>query len=169
MLITRENAADRCSHLYCRARRLAAALLCVWGCASGPGGEGGASELAATVARYDSAWNAKDTAAVGAMLSPSYRYFSSTGRLSDRAATLRLLQDTGYVLTGATRTEVDIALVDGMGRVSSRWQGEGRYRGDPIRDDQTCGQTWLRRDGRWWLVTEHCANRPRPDSTAGGG
>jgi hypothetical protein len=40
--------------------------------------------------------------------------------------------------------------------VSSRWQGQGSYRQEAFRDDQRCGQTWLRTSQRWQLVSEHC-------------
>jgi len=55
--------------------------------------------------------------------------------------------------------------------VSSRWVGQGTYRGEAFNDDQRCGQTWpltgtLGR--KWQLLSEHCV-RITPDSPPGGG
>lgn len=129
------------------------------GPAPAPGDE---AALRAAIAAYDSAWLAKDSGAVGRIVSPGYLYFNSVGGLDDRAAMLAFLADTGYALTLSRRTEVQVTVAGQVARVSSRWEGEGRYRGDPVLDDQTCGMTWVAEDGAWRLFTEHCVNRPRP-------
>ena len=77
-----------------------------------------------------------------------------------RAAMLGFLADTSYVLTLSRRTEVRVTIAGPVARVGSRWEGEGRFRGEPVRDDQTCGMTWLRERAGWRLFTEHCVNRP---------
>lgn len=119
-------------------------------------------EIRELVGLYDSAWQAKDAPAVERLLAPEYGYFTSTGGYSDRAATLAFLADPGYALTKSRRSDLE-ATVDGpVARVRSRWEGEGRYRGEPVKDDQTCGQTWIRSEAGWRLFTEHCANRTRP-------
>jgi hypothetical protein len=87
-------------------------------------------------------------------------YFTSNGGLSTRTESLAFLVDTGYVLTRSHRSEVQVALTGPTARVSSRWEGVGRFHNDSVRDDQTCGQTWLWREGQWVLFTEHCVNRP---------
>jgi hypothetical protein len=104
---------------------------------------------------YDSAWAAKDTAIVGRVLAPAYTYFTSVGGLSDRAASLGFLADTSYVLTLSRRSEVELTIRGAVGRVSSRWEGEGRFQGEAVLDDQTCGQIWLWERSRWLLFTEH--------------
>ncbi len=119
------------------------------------------AELRGLVARYDSAWSAKDTAAVGRLLAERYSYVTSTGRLSDRATSIGFLADTSYVLTSVRRSEVQVAVAGATARVTSRWEGTGRFQGQPVVDDQTCGQTWIRNDGGWQLFTEHCVNRPQ--------
>lgn len=111
------------------------------------------------VARYDSVWMAKDSAAVEALLAPEYLYFSSKGELSHRAETIAFLGDTSYLLTKSHRTEVQVTISGDVARISSRWEGEGRYRGEVVKDDQSCGQTWVLGGGRWRLFTEHCVNR----------
>ena len=118
----------------------------------------------AYVARYDSAWAQRDTSAVSQLLAPEYRYFTSRGGVSARAETMAMLSDPGYRLAHANRSEIAVSWSGPVAVVSSRWQGQGTYRGQPFKDDQRCGQTWLltgdqtwsQRDATWQLVSEHC-------------
>ncbi len=153
--------------LIAKARRAAALLMlaAALGCPSPPPPLAEAEgDLRALVARYDSAWNAKDSATVARILAPSYAYFTSSARLSDRDASLGFLADTGYVLDSTRRSEIRIVVDGPVARVASRWEGHGRFQGRPVRDDQTCGQTWVWSRRAWRLFTEHCVNRPAADS-----
>jgi ketosteroid isomerase-like protein len=114
------------------------------------------AQVEALVARYDSAWNHRDTSAVSRLLAPRYQYFSSRGEVSSRAETLAFLGAPDYVLEHATRSELAVALSGPVAVVSSRWQGHGTYRGEAFQDDQRCGQAWLRTPRTWQLLSEHC-------------
>jgi ketosteroid isomerase-like protein len=114
------------------------------------------AQVGALVARYDSAWNHRDTSAVSRLLAPRYQYFSSRGEVSSRAETLAFLSAPDYVLEHATRSELTVSLSGPVAVVSSRWQGHGTYRGAVFQDDQRCGQTWLRTPRTWQLLSEHC-------------
>jgi ketosteroid isomerase-like protein len=142
----------------------AATLTALLACEPGPPAQGVATDtVRLLVARYDSAWASKDSVAVARLLAPAYTYFTSTGRLSRRDDALGFLADTSYVLTCARRSELQIAVAGPVARVASRWEGTGRFQGSPVRDDQTCGQIWVRDGARWQLFSEHCVNRPAPD------
>ena len=108
------------------------------------------------VARYDGAWNHRDTSEVSRLLAPTYQYFTSRGGVTSRDETLALLSAPDYVLEHARRSEVAVSLSGPVAVVSSRWQGHGTYRGEAFKDDQRCGQTWLRTAGAWQLLAEHC-------------
>jgi hypothetical protein len=117
----------------------------------------------AYVARYDSAWNQRDTSAVSRLLAPRYQYFTSRGGVSSRAETMAMLSDPGYRLEHARRSEIAVSWSGPVVVVSSRWQGQGTYRGQPFKDDQRCGQTWLQTDSKedfmrptLQLLSEHC-------------
>jgi hypothetical protein len=112
--------------------------------------------IGALVARYDSAWNHRDTSGVSRLLAPRYQYFSSRGEVSSRAETMAFLSAPEYVLERASRSEVAVSLSGPVAVVSSRWQGHGTYRGEAFQDDQRCGQTWLRTPRTWQLLSEHC-------------
>jgi hypothetical protein len=113
-------------------------------------------EVEAFVARYDSAWNRRDTSAVSRLLAPRYQYFTSRGGVSSRAETLAMLSAPDYRLEHAKRSEIAVSLSGPVAVVSSRWVGRGTYRGQPFNDDQRCGQTWLLTDDVWQLLSEHC-------------
>jgi hypothetical protein len=113
-------------------------------------------EVSALVARYDSAWNQRDTSAAGRLLAPQYQYFTSRGGVSSRSETLAMLSAPDYRLEHAKRSEIAVSLSGPAAIVSSRWQGHGTYRGRPFKDDQRCGQTWLQNESGWQLLSEHC-------------
>lgn len=124
-----------------------------------PADRGSEADLRASIAAYDSAWQARDSARVDSLLASDYLYVSSTGQLSPRTQTLEFLLDPTYRLRHLERSELDITAADAVARVTGRWQGRGEYQGRPVLDDQTCGQIWVWREGRWQLFTEHCVNR----------
>jgi hypothetical protein len=118
--------------------------------------QGDAPTIARLVARYDSAWNRRDSLAVNRLLAPNYQYFSSRGGVSSRAETMKFLSDPGYRLERAARSEVVVTFSGPVAVVSSRWQGQGTYQDERFVDDQRCGQTWVRTADSWQLLNEHC-------------
>ena len=114
------------------------------------------AHVAALVAQYDSAWNQRDTITVSRLLAPRYQYFTSRGGVSSRAETMGILSAPDYVLERAKRSELPVSLSGSVAVVSSRWQGEGSYRGEAFKDDQRCGQTWVRRGSAWLLLRALC-------------
>ena len=140
------------------------ALSGVLACGSSPSADQGTeAQLRASVAAHDSAWQAKDSVGVAQWLAPEYVYVTSTGDLSSREQSLEFLADPTYRLTQVVRSDISITIAGPVARVTSRWEGRGKYEGRPVLDDQTCGQTWVWREGRWQLFTEHCVKRPEPD------
>jgi ketosteroid isomerase-like protein len=110
-----------------------------------------------SLADYDTAWNKKDVAAVSRILADDYFYFSSTGGLTDRKATLTFLGSPDYGLTFANRSDIKIlSKTDNVSVVSSRWQGRGTYGKDEINDDQRCGLVFVMQNKKWKLLSEHC-------------
>ena len=120
-----------------------------------------AGQVGALVARYDSAWNRQDTVEVSRLLAPQYQYFTSRGGVTHRAETLAFLGAPDYRLERARRSEVEVALSGPVAVVSSRWIGNGTWRGEAFDDDQRCGQTWVRTERRWQMLSEHCVQIER--------
>jgi ketosteroid isomerase-like protein len=130
--------------------------------------DGGAVDsVTARMTEYDRAWNRRDTVTVARLLSPDYQYFTSRGGVQSRAQVMGMVGSPAYVLKRAKRTELAVRIVDPVAVVSSRWEGEGTYRGKPFVDDQRCGLVWLRSGRSWQVVSEHCVQivpRPAPSN-----
>ena len=116
-----------------------------------------ADSIAQLVARYDSSWNGQDTTGIRRLLSPDYQYFSSRGAVWGLKDVMGMVGSADYKLERARRSEIGVTVSGSTAIVSSRWQGNGTYRGKPFTDDQRCGLVWVR-DGRgvWRLLSEHC-------------
>lgn len=124
-------------------------------------------EVAALVARYDSAWNRRDTVTVGRLLAPRYQYFTSRGDTTPRDGMMAFLADPEYRLADANRSEVAVTVSGPVAVVSSRWRGHGTWRGERFTDDQRCGLVWQHTAGAWRLLSEHCVQiLPRPPAPA---
>ena len=106
---------------------------------------------------YDRAWNAKDVKAVERLLANDYAYFTSTGSITTRKATLGFLVAPDYKLTFVERSEITLlSKDDNIAIVSSRWKGRGSYGKEAINDDQRCGLVFTRSGKTWKLLSEHC-------------
>lgn len=115
------------------------------------------STLKSALTEYDRAWNAKDKATVGRILADDYVYFSSTGELTTRKATLDFLASPDYTLTFVERTQVKLlSKRDALAVISSRWKGRGMFGKETINDDQRCGLVFVREGKNWKLISEHC-------------
>ena len=148
---------------WCRPFLALGLLLALAGPLQAQSDAGAEAEVARLVARYDSAWNGRDTLTVSRLLAPRYQYFTSRGAMSPRAETMATLADPGYVLRQARRSELTVTASGPVAIVSSRWQGDGTYKGEAFTDDQRCGQTWVRAGRAWQLLGEHCVQiAPRP-------
>ncbi len=113
--------------------------------------------IMSALSEYDGAWNKKDVEAVSRMLASDYVYFSSTGGLTTRQATLDFLRSPEYKLTFVERSELRlISRLTNVAVISSRWKGRGSYGKEAINDDQRCGLVFVKQAKRWQLLSEHC-------------
>jgi hypothetical protein len=120
-------------------------------------------EVVALVARYDSAWNRRDTATAGGLMAARYQYFTSRGDVRPREAMIAFLADPDYRLVAADRSEIAVTVSGPVAVVSSRWRGHGTWRDEAFTDDQRCGLVWQQTAGSWRLLSEHCIQiAPRP-------
>jgi len=113
-------------------------------------------EIISFIQTYDRAWNRKDVAAVGRILTDRYLYFTSTGAVSSRQRTLDMLRSPKYVLDSAERSEIEVYRTGNTAIVSSRWKGNGTYNDEKFRDDQRCGIVLARAGRSWRVLSEHC-------------
>jgi hypothetical protein len=108
--------------------------------------------------RYDEAWNLKQNKVVDSLYAPYYKYFTSVGGISSRARNLEILAADYYKLISANRTEIDIVIDGNTAIVSSRWQGNGLWKGEPFNDNQRCGLVIQKQGKQLKLLSEHCVD-----------
>jgi hypothetical protein len=106
--------------------------------------------------RYDGAWNRKDWQTVDRILAPGYVYFSSKGRVSDRAWAKTMMESPTYRLDTTRRDEIVVHRSGSTVVVGSRWRGSGTYDGKPFTDDQRCSVVVAFADGAGRVLSEHC-------------
>lgn len=115
-------------------------------------------EVLAFLNTYDDAWNTKKNKVVDSLYAPQYKYFTSVGGISSRARNLEILAADYYTLIAARRTEVDISIDGNTAIVSSRWQGNGIWKGEPFNDNQRCGLVIQKQGKELKLLSEHCVD-----------
>lgn len=115
-------------------------------------------EVIAFLNTYDDAWNTKKSDVVDSLYASQYKYFTSVGGVSSRARNLEILAAEYYKLNTAGRTEIDISINENIAIVSSRWQGNGIWRGESFNDNQRCGLVIQKQGKQLKLLSEHCVD-----------
>jgi hypothetical protein len=108
------------------------------------------------VARYDVAWNTKDSVTVKELLGDKYLYFDSQGGLTPRERTLTVVAAPYYKVISARREEIQVLIHENVATVSSRWIGNGLWKDQTFNDNQRCGLTLAKQNGKIELIAEHC-------------
>ncbi len=108
------------------------------------------------IKRFDEGWEHKDLELVDSCLSPNYIYFTQSGGLFSRDSVVATAGSPSYSLTKVERSSFSVLLEDNVAIVSTRWKGIGEYRGRPFDEDQRCGITVVKRDGKIEILSEHC-------------
>jgi hypothetical protein len=137
-------------------------ILCFAACNDGPPGSTlstiSKEDITNFLKTYDDAWNAKNNRVVDSLYAPQYRYYTSVGGVSSRARNLEILAADYYKLIVANRTEIEISIDGNIAIVSSRWQGNGIWKGTPFNDNQRCGLVIQKKDDQLKLLSEHCVD-----------
>jgi Domain of unknown function (DUF4440) len=115
-------------------------------------------EVLVFIKTYDEAWNTKKNRIVDSLYAPQYRYFTSVGGISSRARNLEILAADYYKITNASRTEIEITIDGNTAIVSSRWIGNGIWKGEPFNDNQRCGLVIQKQGKDLKLLSEHCVD-----------
>lgn len=115
-------------------------------------------EVLAFLNTYDDAWNTKKNTVVDSLYASQYKYFTSVGGISSRVRNLEILAADYYKIISAKRTEIDISIDGNTAIVSSRWQGNGIWKGEPFNDNQRCGLVIQKQGKELKLLSEHCVD-----------
>lgn len=113
-------------------------------------------EVIATLKKFDDGWEQKNMQKVNETLSPKYIYFTQSGSTFSRDSVVATAGESTYSLNRVSRSEIEITITGSTAIVSSRWKGEGAYRGVPFNEDQRCSITLVKQDDGVKILSEHC-------------
>ena len=113
-------------------------------------------EVIATLKKFDDGWEQKNMKAVNDALSPKYIYFTQSGSTFSRDSVVATAGENTYSLNHVSRSEVEVSITGNTAIVSSRWKGEGAYRGVPFNEDQRCSITLVKQNDSVKILSEHC-------------
>lgn len=117
--------------------------------------------IRALLVQYDSSWRRRDAAAMGALLAPTYVFFSPDGEVGGRSQNLAEIRTTGFVMGRLRRSEISVRFTGATTAVvSSRWETEGLSDGAAFKLNQRCGLVWSKAGGSWQIISEHCIDIP---------
>ena len=113
-------------------------------------------EVIEVINKFDNGWEHKNLHAVDSVLSPSYVYFTQSGSTFSRDSVVNTAGENTYTLRDMSRTEVLITVDGNTAIASTRWKGKGTYRGVPFDEDQRCSITFIKKNGKVEILSEHC-------------
>lgn len=125
--------------------------------AAAPGGD-----TAALLTRQADQWDKdivrKDAAAIAANMAEDFRQIASDGSVADKAAFLKDITSPDLVIDPYTVEDFDVRIFGEAGDVAflcGRTRMTGRYKGEPFTTHYRYIDTYVRRDGRWQVVSVH--------------
>lgn len=113
-------------------------------------------EVINTIKQFDQGWEFKRMGAVDSALSPSYVYFTQSGNIFCRDSVVATAGENNYLLRDMNRSEIEVTITGNTAIVSSRWKGEGTYRGSVFKEDQRCSLVLIKTNSRVRILSEHC-------------
>lgn len=113
-------------------------------------------ETVAAIKKFDFGWEHKNMKAVDSVLSPAYIYFTQSGNTFSRDSVVATSGENDYLLHDMSRSEIEVTLTGNTAVVSSRWKGQGIYRGVAFNEDQRCSLVLIKKDNKVQILSEHC-------------
>ena len=117
-------------------------------------------ELVAVLTRQADQWDKdivrKDAAAIAANMAEDFRQIASDGSVADKAAFLRDITSPELTIDPYTVEDFDLRIYGAEGDVamlSGTTRMTGRYQGEPFTTHYRYIDTYVRRDGRWQVVS----------------
>ena len=116
--------------------------------------------LVAALTRQADQWDRdivrKDAAAIAANMAEDFRQIASDGSVADKAAFLRDITSPDLTIDPYTVEDFDVRIYGDKGDVAllcGRTLMTGRYKGEPFTTHYRYIDTYVRRDGRWQVVS----------------
>jgi ketosteroid isomerase-like protein len=143
-----------------RGSLLVAPLVLLVACGAGNEGEDARPEqdVLRQAAAYDAATLHGDSAALRHLLADEYRYVSSNGRVFDKEEALAWTQSPAYRLDSGRSDEVLVRVFGDAAVVVGRWTATGTNDGTAFHDVDRYTSVYVRRGGRWQIVSDHVSS-----------
>ena len=119
-------------------------------------GKAGVAALTRQADQWDKDIVRKDAAAIAANMAEDFRQIASDGSVADKAAFLKDITSPDLVIDPYTVEEFDVRIYGEAGDVallSGSTRMTGRYQGEPFTTHYRYIDTYVRRDGRWQVVS----------------
>lgn len=116
------------------------------------------AELTRQADQWDKDIVRKDAAAIAANMAEDFRQIASDGSVADKAAFLRDITSPELTIDPYTVEDFDLRIYGAEGDVamlSGTTRMTGRYQGEPFTTHYRYIDTYVRRDGRWQVVSVH--------------
>ena len=109
--------------------------------------------LAAQADRWDKSIIAKDRAAIEANMAADFRNIDGNGAVADKVTFVRDLMDKDLQIDPYTVEDFDMRFYGDTALLSGRTRMTGRYQAKPFTSHYRYIDTYVRRDGRWQVVS----------------
>ena len=113
-------------------------------------------EAIKAIKKFDYGWEHKNMSTVDSVLSPNYIYFTQSGNTFSRDSLVATSGENDYLLHDMSRSEIMVTLTGNTAVVSTRWKGQGIYRGTAFNEDQRCSLVLIKQDNKVQILSEHC-------------
>ena len=113
-------------------------------------------EVTNVIHQFDDGWENKNLQRVDSVLSPLYVYFTQSGGVFSRDSVVATAGEASYILQNVSRSEFEVMMNGNTAIVSTRWKGNGSYRGIPFDEDQRCSIVVTKKDDKVEILSEHC-------------
>lgn len=145
-------------------RHVALAGLAAWllsACAGAPPDAGRAvAELTAQAERWDQAIVRKDRAAIEANMADDFRQIDGAGNVETKASFVDDLMSPDLQIDPYTVDDFEVRLYGDTALLSGRTRMTGRYQGRPFATHYRYIDVYVRRDGRWRIVSVQISRIP---------
>ena len=115
---------------------------------------------------YDAALKARDAAAFGRLLADDYAFTGANGVVRNKAEDIAQMTSPDTKIESATTDDKKFRIYRSTAVETGRYTVSGTHKGKPFTETGRYTTTWVRRDGRWQIVSDHTSVLPQPSAAA---
>lgn len=123
-------------------------------------------ELRKASESYDAAMKARDAAAFGRLLADDYAFTGPGGVVRNKAEDIAHMTSSDTKIESATTDDKKIRIYRSTAVETGRYTVTGTHKGKPFTETGRYTTTWVRRDGRWQIVSDHTSVLPQTSTAS---